>query len=102
MAVAIGRQLRLPVATWSVRKVTDPLQTELAIGATSAGKAAVWRDGQATAPAVDQLEILALVEQLQSVGMWYETLNQLADREVLDLLAAAKHLKHPTEIIPCP
>ena len=37
---------------------------------------------------VDQLEILVLVEQLQSVGMWYETFNQLEDREVLDLLAA--------------
>ena len=37
---------------------------------------------------VDQLEILVLVEQLQSVGMWYETFNQLGDQEVLDLLAA--------------
>ena len=51
---------------------------------------------------VDQLKILALVEQLQSVDMWYETLNQLADREVLDLLAAATHPKLPTEITPCP
>ena len=39
-------------------------------------------------PLVDQLEILVLVEQLQSVGMWYETFNQLGDQEVLDLLAA--------------
>jgi putative phosphoribosyl transferase len=38
---------------------------------------------------VDQLEILVLVEQLQSVGMWYETFNQLEDREILDLLATA-------------
>ena len=37
---------------------------------------------------VDQLEILALVEQLQSVGMWDGTFNQLEDQEVLDLLAA--------------
>jgi len=171
VAVAVGRQLRLPVATWSVRKVADPLQPELAIGAISAGKVAVWRNGQAALrrqdqalsqgwlqlqerelerrrmlfgdptpeqlrshhlivvddgiatgmtvraallslrqaeprsitlaiPAadrtvanqlrqlVDQLEILVLVEQLQSVGMWYETFNQLEDREVLDLLAA--------------
>jgi predicted phosphoribosyltransferase len=36
----------------------------------------------------DQLEILALVERLQSVGMWYGTFNQLEDREVLNLLAA--------------
>ena len=37
---------------------------------------------------VDQLEILVLVEQLQSVGMWDGTFNQLEDQEVLDLLAA--------------
>ena len=37
---------------------------------------------------VDQLEIQELVEQLQSVGMWYATFNQLGDQEVLDLLAA--------------
>lgn len=36
----------------------------------------------------DQLEILALVERLQSVGMWDGTFNQLEDREVLNLLAA--------------
>jgi predicted phosphoribosyltransferase len=38
---------------------------------------------------VDQLEILMLVEQLQSVGMWCAAFNQLEDREVLDLLVAA-------------
>ncbi|MCP9807640.1 hypothetical protein KBY74_04310 [Cyanobium sp. A1C-AMD] len=38
---------------------------------------------------VDQLEILMLVEQLQSVGMWRAAFNQLGDREVLDLLVAA-------------
>ena len=37
----------------------------------------------------DQLEILMLVEQLQSVGMWCAAFNQLEDREVLDLLVAA-------------
>ena len=37
---------------------------------------------------VDKLEILVLVEQLQSVGMWDGTFNQLEDQEVLDLLAA--------------
>jgi putative phosphoribosyl transferase len=36
-----------PVATWSVRKVADPLQPELAIGAISGGHVAVWRNGQA-------------------------------------------------------
>ena len=38
---------------------------------------------------VGQIEILVLVEKLQSVGMWYETFNQLEDREILDLLATA-------------
>jgi len=171
-STVIGRQLRLPVATWSVRKVADPLQPELAIGAISAGKVAVWRNGQAAlrrqeqalsqgwlqleerelerrqklfgdpspkqlrnrhlivvddgiatgmtvraallslrqaepgsitlaipvadravanqlSQLVDQLEILVLVEKLQSVGMWYETFNQLEDREILNLLATA-------------
>ena len=185
VAVAIGRQLRLPVATWSVRKVADPLQPELAIGAISEGKVAVWRNDQAAVRCqeqalsqgwlqlqerelerrqklfcdpspkqlrnrhlivvddgiatgmtvraallslrqaeprsitlaipvadravasqlrqlVDQLEILVLVEQLQSVGMWYGTFNQLEDREVLDLLAAGTYPKRPSEITPCP
>ena len=153
-----------------MRKVANSLQPELAIGAISAGKVAVWRNGQAAVrrhdqalsqgwlqlqerelerrqklfgdpsqkqlrnrhlivvddgiatgmtvraalfslrqaeprsitlaipvadravanqlrQLVDQLEILVLVEQLQSVGMWYETFNQLEDREILDLLA---------------
>ena len=174
-----------PVATWSVRKVADPLQPELAIGAISAGKVSVWRNGQAALrrqeqalsqgwlqlqerelerrqklfcdpspkqlrnrhlivvddgiatgmtvraallslrqaeprsitlaipvadravasqlrQLVDQLEILELVEQLQSVGMWYETFTQLVDQEVLDLLAAGTYPKRPNEITPCP
>jgi putative phosphoribosyl transferase len=36
---------------------------------------------------VDQLEALAIVDNLEAVGMWYETFNQLSDREVLELLA---------------
>lgn len=40
------------------------------------------------APLVDQLEALAMVDQLEAVGMWYETFNQLSDREVLELLAS--------------
>jgi putative phosphoribosyl transferase len=37
-------------------------------------------------PLVDHLEALAIVDQLQAVGMWYETFNQLSDRDVLELL----------------
>jgi putative phosphoribosyl transferase len=46
VAVAIGKQLGLPVATWSVRKVTDPLQPELAIGAIAGGNVVVWRNSK--------------------------------------------------------
>jgi putative phosphoribosyl transferase len=173
VAVAIAKQLQLPVATWSVRKVSDPMQPELAIGAIAAGNVVVWRNSQAAGrrqelarrqgwlqiqeqemmrrqrlfgdptpeklrnrhlvvvddgiatgmtvkaalislrqaqpssitlavpvadhtaaiqllPLVDHLEALALVNNLDSVGMWYATFNQLSDREVLDLLARSR------------
>jgi len=35
---------------------------------------------------VDQLEALAVVDDLQAVGQWYETFPQLSDGEVLELL----------------
>lgn len=38
---------------------------------------------------VDHLEALAIVDQLEAVGMWYETFNQLSDHDVLELLASA-------------
>lgn len=173
VAVAIAKQLQLPVATWSVRKVSDPMQPELAIGAIAAGNVVVWRNSQAAGrrqelarrqgwlqiqeqemmrrqrlfgdptpeklrnrhlvvvddgiatgmtvraalislrqaqpssitlavpvadhtaaiqllPLVDHLEALALVNNLDSVGMWYATFNQLSDREVLDLLTRSR------------
>lgn len=40
------------------------------------------------APLLDHLEALAMVDQLEAVGMWYESFNQLTDHEVLDLLAS--------------
>jgi putative phosphoribosyl transferase len=40
-------------------------------------------------PLVDHLEALAMVDQLEAVGLWYKTFNQLGDHEVLELLAAA-------------
>jgi putative phosphoribosyl transferase len=169
VAVAMAERLRLPVATWSVRKVVDPLWPELAIGAIATGGVAVWRNGQAAAdraararqlgwlqdqerelvrrqrlfgdpvpeelrfrhlivvddgiatgmtvkaallslrqvqplsltlavpvvdrsveaqlaPLVDHLEALAVVDQLEAVGLWYKTFNQLSDSEVLGLL----------------
>ena len=35
---------------------------------------------------VDRLEALAVVEQLQAVGQWYEHFEQLSDADVLLLL----------------
>ncbi len=46
VAAAMAARLALPLATWSVRKVADPAQPELAIGAVAAGGVTVWRDGQ--------------------------------------------------------
>lgn len=36
---------------------------------------------------VDQLEALAVVDNLEAVGMWYDTFNQLSDCEVLEFMA---------------
>jgi putative phosphoribosyl transferase len=46
VAAAMASQLHLPLATWSVRKIADPAQSEVAIGAIAAGGAMVWRDGE--------------------------------------------------------
>lgn len=45
VAVAMARGLGLPLATWAVRKVADPAQPEVAVGAVAGGGVAVWRDG---------------------------------------------------------
>lgn len=50
VAVAAGKQLKLPVVTWSVHKVSDPLQPELAIADVGAGNVAVWRCGAIARP----------------------------------------------------
>jgi len=46
VAAAMARQLNLPLATWSVRKIADPAQSEVAIGAIAAGGTMVWRDAE--------------------------------------------------------
>ncbi len=43
VAVAMAAELRLPVGTWSVRKIADPAWPELAIGAIASGGVTVWR-----------------------------------------------------------
>jgi len=46
VAAAMASQLNLPLATWSVRKIADPAEPEVAIGAIAAAGAMVWRDGE--------------------------------------------------------
>jgi putative phosphoribosyl transferase len=44
VAAAMASQLQIPLATWSVRKIADPAEPEVAIGAISSGGVMVWRD----------------------------------------------------------
>jgi putative phosphoribosyl transferase len=45
VAAAMAAQLALPLATWCVRKVANPANPELAIGAVAPGGVTVWRNG---------------------------------------------------------
>lgn len=47
VAAAMAHALELPLATWCVRKVADPINPELAIGAVAPGDVTVWRNGGA-------------------------------------------------------
>lgn len=42
VAAAVARELHLPLASWSVRKLSLPEQPEYAVGAIAAGGAVVW------------------------------------------------------------
>lgn len=42
---------------------------------------------------VDHFEAGAIVDQLEAVGMWYETFDQLSDQQVLELLRSTP--RHP-------
>ncbi|MEB3167238.1 MAG: phosphoribosyltransferase [Cyanobium sp.] len=168
VAAAMASRLGLPLATWSARKLADPSQPELAIGAIAPGGVVLWelppgaawpsaeqrqrllsrqgeelwrrqrlfgdpdpaalhqrplilvddgiatgltaraaleslrqlqpasltlavpvvdrRVGERLGPLVDRLEVLALVDGLQSVGQFYESFEQLEDQTVLRLL----------------
>jgi len=169
VAAAMAARLRLPLTTWSVRKVADPAWPELAIGAVAAGGVVVWRDGEGAirrattatmhgwlraqqqelrrrqllfgdppaeqlrgrhlivvddgiatgmtvkaallslrqlepasldlavpvvdrnvaaelSPLVDRLVALAVVDDLEAVGLWYVHFEQLGDEQVLALL----------------
>jgi putative phosphoribosyl transferase len=173
VAAAMADALVLPLATWCVRKVADPSNPELAIGAVAQGGVTVWRNGGAAsqheaaahrggwlrterlelkrrqllfgdpdpaslrgrslvvvddgvatgmtlraalislrrcapfslqlavpvadrqvlaelAPLVEGITVLAAVSNLEAVGIWYRNFEQLADAEVLGLLAEAR------------
>ena len=45
VAAPMARRLQLPLATWSVRKVSDPRDPEVAIGAVAPGGVLLWRPG---------------------------------------------------------
>jgi putative phosphoribosyl transferase len=173
VAAAMADALALPLATWCVRKVADPTNPELAIGAVAPGDVTVWRNGGAAirhqvaaqragwlqaqrqelvrrqqvfadpepgrlqglplvvvddgvatgmtlkaalislrrcapsslqiavpvadrqvlaslAPLVDRTTVLASVANLEAVGIWYGHFEQLADADVLRLLADAR------------
>lgn len=170
LAAAMAERLGLPLATWSVRKVADPANPEVAIGAVAPGGICVWRNGGAAAqheamarhrgwlaaeqrelarrqrlfrdpppallrqrplvvvddgiatgmtlraallslrllrpatlqlavpiadratlatlaPLVERVTVLAAVEQLSAVGLWYRHFEQLSDASVQTLLA---------------
>ena len=42
VAAAMAQRLRLPLATWSARKLADPAQPEFAIGAIAPGGVVLW------------------------------------------------------------
>ena len=183
VAAAMASLLRLPLATWSVRKIVDPALPELAIGAVAAQGVVVWRNGDAARrraqaaqqqgwlegelqelerrrclfgdpeddqlrhrhlivvddgiatgmtvkaallslrslapaslslavpvvgrslagelePLVDRLEVLALVDNLRSVGLWYQHFEQLQDQQVLELLDHQACAPEPLSSVP--
>jgi predicted phosphoribosyltransferase len=87
VAAAMASRLGLPLATWSVRKIADPACPELAAALLSLRKlepasldlAVPVVDRVVAAelsPLVDRLVALAVVDDLQAVGLWYEHFEQ--------------------------
>ena len=44
VAASLARALRLPLASWAVRKLVDPSSPELAIGAVAPGDVVLWEE----------------------------------------------------------
>jgi putative phosphoribosyl transferase len=92
VAAAMASRLVLPRASWSVRRIADPACPELSISATMhgwlRGRHLIMVDDVAAelSPLVDRLVALAIVDDLQAVGLWYEHFEQLQDEQVLALL----------------
>jgi putative phosphoribosyl transferase len=79
--VATGMTLK--AALLSLREA-KPSSITLAVPV--ADRTAVWL----ILPLLDHLEALALVDNLQSVGIWYSKFNQVSNREVLDLMVSSR------------
>ncbi|MEY3544101.1 MAG: hypothetical protein RLZZ247_258 [Cyanobacteriota bacterium] len=56
VAAEVARQLRLPVASWAVRKLAHPRAPELALGAIAPGGVLIWDEANARAYGLDALQ----------------------------------------------
>lgn len=67
VAAAMAEELHLPLASWSVRKLTDPAWPELAIGAVAPGGVVLWAEENRTGAPLSQDRRRELVrhEQLE-------------------------------------
>jgi putative phosphoribosyl transferase len=65
VAAPMARRLGMPLATWSVRKVADPADPEVAIGAVAPGGVILWRPGAGPPAAVRQGWLAAEQRELE-------------------------------------
>ena len=79
----VATAMNVKAASLSLREA-KPSSITLAVPV--ADRTAVWL----MLPLLDHLEALALVDNLQSVGIWYSKFNQVSDREVLDLMVSSR------------
>jgi putative phosphoribosyl transferase len=75
----IATGMTVKAALLSLRKL-EPASLDLAVPVVDCGVAAEL------SPLVDRLVALAVVDDLQAVGLWYEHFEQLQDEQVLALL----------------
>lgn len=66
VAAPIAQRLKLGLATWSVRKLTQPEDPEYALGALAAGPTVVWSDSEPWLFRLHSAQRQALIEAQQS------------------------------------